>query len=167
MESTVPSNDLHFIVTPGGIVDAIIAAYGMAFMRKVALALGGKEIKIPGNVETLKEGHRLVQALGHEDAIRLSELFSGEFVSIPKGYRLRNLPPHGEYLLQAIEAGKSVAEMADDLGLTMRSVRRAAQKMGVRIGTRPKSNSSGGQARPSGLSSPILHPSRETRASDL
>lgn len=121
---------LHFVSAPGSAVESIIDILGIEFMRKLATKLSGLEIKMPAAVN-LHPDHKLVVALGLEDAARLCGVVKGELLSIPHG-RTPYYLKRREYFTRAVNEGKPIADMAKELGVTMRQVRRVLGEMGLR-----------------------------------
>ncbi|MBX3597309.1 MAG: hypothetical protein KF874_07035 [Rhizobiaceae bacterium] len=126
-----PSQKLKFNRTPDSAVDYIISTLGMAFMQKLAHTLGGLEIKVPQS-RSLHEQHRLVLALGMDDAISLCDAFCGERLDIPHGRRQSRDERHRSYIVKALLEGKTNAVMALEMGFTEREVRRKMQRLGIK-----------------------------------
>lgn len=117
---------------PEGAMAYITDMLGTAFRDKMMETLGGTEIKVPQYVSIMNDDHPLVRALGRIDADELVDTMAGEAFYVPHGNppdnKLQELIPH-------ILAGKKAAEIARDMGISQRHVRRLRSRVGLDIPT--------------------------------
>lgn len=106
-------------------MDYIADMMGSAFRDKVSAQLGGATLIIPRKKSSLSDNHPLVTALGRDDAEEMVELVAGERFYIPRG------PQKGDrhmVVYEASRAGKTTNQIARDLGISDRQVRRLRAK---------------------------------------
>ncbi|MFB9951969.1 hypothetical protein ACFFP0_24235 [Rhizobium puerariae] len=120
-------------------VSTVISLLGIAAWQQLRSALGGQTIKVPQNLYTLHDRHRLVEAIGFERARMFCKHFSGEKIYIPRNGRPNR---DHEYVAMA-SAGMTNRQIAEAMGVTDRQVRRilsicgtanAAREIGCRAG---------------------------------
>jgi hypothetical protein len=116
---------------------------GPAAAARLALALGGREVRVPSRHQG-RTWDALVQAIGERDAARFCDYFQGERLYIAGSQRL-----HTEFnrrrAAEMRAQGKSWDEVARLIGYTPRGVRkllakspsRAAEAMLAALGTAP------------------------------
>ncbi|MDR0807687.1 MAG: helix-turn-helix domain-containing protein [Gemmobacter sp.] len=114
----------HDYFAPDTFGRAVQDHLGDDVMLRLRKALGGTELRIPVRDAVLLNGHPLVQAIGRADALRMAAVFGGERVYVPL------LRENGAYL-SAAEAGLSNPEIAQQLGVSVRHVRRVLACEGV------------------------------------
>ncbi len=101
--------------------NTVIQELGVKFFHRLQAALGGQTIKPPKKASALTDQHPLVRALGQDDAERLCKAVGGEQFYIPRG--TRRLSEHIDAVARAVAAGKSVPQIAAELGISDRHVR--------------------------------------------
>lgn len=109
-----------------GTMEFIAAELGTAFRDKMIATMGGTEIKVPSRKKTLGDNHHLVRSLGRIDAEELVEVAGGESFAIP----LRR-PSNRAAVVRLVMAGKNNTEIARELGITSRQVRRLRAQSGL------------------------------------
>lgn len=109
-----------------GVKAHVIDTFGQAYWDRLSGALGGRSLRVPLSEGTLHDDHALVQALGYDDAAALVEQFCGETIYIPKQPR----SPDKRYI-EAFKSGKTNRQIATELGVTDRQVRRILGRNGI------------------------------------
>lgn len=101
-------------------------AYGKEYLRRIQRIVGGLEFRVPRKQSTLTPDCPLVKVLGHEDAAKIQEVLSGEWLYLPRGYR--DVPIY-DIVRRGVIAGQSNAEIARSAGVTARWVRKVKQNL--------------------------------------
>lgn len=117
-------DDLNFEI-PEAPMDYIADMMGSAFRDKVSAQLGGATLIIPRKKSSLSDDHPLVTALGRDDAEEMVELVAGERFYIPLGPQKDD---RHMVVYEASRAGKTTNQIARDLGISDRQVRRLRAK---------------------------------------
>lgn len=117
---------------PDGAMAYITDMLGTAFRDKMMATLGGTEIKVPSKPMHMSDDHPLVSALGRIDADELVDTMAGESFYVPIGAAPRNML---SALIPHILAGKKSAEIARDMGISQRHVRRLRSRAGLDTST--------------------------------
>ena len=107
---------------------------GAAFSEKMSTSLGGREIRIPRKKSALTPDHWLVEAMGYEDAAEIVELVGGEAFYVPHLFGPRSL---SSQVVMMTEQGKTNVEIATELRISTRHVRRCRSKSGCKTPVRP------------------------------
>jgi lambda repressor-like predicted transcriptional regulator len=116
---------------------------GHAAAARLALALGGREIRVPVHRRG-RTWDKIVAAIGEDAAARFCDYFEGERIYIAGSQRLRT--EHNRAVVAKLRAqGKSWSEIAKAIGYTERGARkllekrpgRAAEAMLAALGTPP------------------------------
>lgn len=91
---------------------------------KLANAYGGTELYIPANMSA---EHPIAQAIGHGQALLLSETYGNDYIDVPLGHAwrraVRNLA-----MVSARKRGESQSDVARQYGMTTRGVRMIERK---------------------------------------
>jgi hypothetical protein len=104
----------------------IVDLLGHAAAARLALALGGCEIRVPARRQG-RTWDALVQAIGAEAAARFCEYFQGERLYIASSQKMRT--EHNRRRAAEMRAqGKSWDEVGQALGYTARGSRKLLQK---------------------------------------
>jgi hypothetical protein len=104
----------------------IVDLLGHAAAARLALALGGREIRVPSRRQG-RTWEALVQAIGEHDAARLCDYFKGERIYVASSQRLHT--EHNRAAVAKLRAqGKSWAEVARVIGYTQRGARKLLAK---------------------------------------
>jgi hypothetical protein len=109
-----------------GMLPEIIKLLGHAAAARLALALGGREIRVPARRQG-RTWDALVQAIGVDAAARFCDYFEGERLYVSSSQRM-----HTEYnrrrAAEMRAQGKSWAEVAEVIGYTERGARKLLRK---------------------------------------
>jgi len=104
----------------------IVELLGHAAAAHLALALGGREIRVPARRRG-RTWAALVLAIGEQDAARFCEYFQGQRLYIAGSHRLRT--ERNRALAARLRAqGKSWSEIAQAIGYTERGARKLLEK---------------------------------------
>ena len=117
-------DDLNFEI-PEAPMDYIADMMGTAFRDRVMACLGGTTLRVPRSKAALTDDHELVSALGREDAEEMVELVGAEMFYIPRGPQKSD---RHMVVYEASRAGKTTNQIARDLGISDRQVRRLRAK---------------------------------------
>ncbi|WP_421398128.1 hypothetical protein [Agrobacterium fabrum] len=109
-----------------GVKGHVIDTFGQGFWDRLSAALGGQGLRVPLLESSLHHGHALVEALGYDDAAAFVEQFSGERIYISKQPRLSD-----KRYVEAFKSGKTNRQIATELGVTDRQVRRILGRNGI------------------------------------
>jgi hypothetical protein len=104
----------------------IVELLGHGAAARLALALGGREIRVPARRQG-RTWEALVQAIGADAAARFCEYFQGERIYVASSQKLhteRNRAAVAKLRAQ----GKSWAEVARVIGYTQRGARKLLEK---------------------------------------
>jgi hypothetical protein len=104
----------------------IIDLIGHAAAARLALALGGREIRVPARRQG-RTWEALVQAIGADDAARFCDYFQGERLYVSSSQRMRT--EHNRRRVAEMRAqGKGWCEIAKSLGYSERGARKLLEK---------------------------------------
>jgi hypothetical protein len=104
----------------------IVDLLGHAAAARLALALGGREIRVPSRRKG-RTWNELVQAIGEHDAARFCDYFQGERVYVASSQRLRT--ERNRATVAKLRAqGKTWREIAGVIGYTERATRKLLEK---------------------------------------
>lgn len=129
MNAPVRIDDDDFSTCPDGAMAFITDMLGTGFRDKLIATMGGTTIKVPTGKTMITDDHPLVRHLGRIDAEELVELMAAEQFYIPNGHI------RAESTLAAVRrmvlAGRTNNQIASDLALSERHVRRIRAKSGL------------------------------------
>jgi lambda repressor-like predicted transcriptional regulator len=104
----------------------VVELLGHAAAARLALALGGREIRVPARRRG-RMWDKIVAAIGEDAAARFCDYFQGERLYIAGSQRLRT--EHNRRIAAEMRAqGKSWAEIAQSVGYTERGARKLLEK---------------------------------------
>ena len=102
---------------------------GVEFWQRLVTACGGLEFNLP-TIKALHDNHILVRQLGRDNAERLCRELSGLHIDVPKqADRAKHAEKRERLIRQRINEGKSRAEIAGELEISMRQLRRITAKL--------------------------------------
>lgn len=110
---------------PEGAMGYIVDMLGAALRDKMVATMGGTSIKVPTRIKALTDEHPLVRNLGRLDAEELVAIMPGEAFYIPSGSANDG---KRESVAALVKAGKTNSEIARELGISDRQVRRHRAK---------------------------------------
>ncbi len=113
---------------PDRALDYIADMLGTGFRDKMIATMGGTEIKVPVRIKTLTDEHHLVRHLGRIDAEELVDTVPGEIIYIPHAAKPN---PTRDRVALLVKAGKTSDQIAHELGITARQVRRLRTAAGL------------------------------------
>lgn len=123
MRNTCPPPSL---ANPDSPCSTIVLEMGMPFFQKLQEHCGGREVKFSQTPGRMADDHRAVVTLGREDAERLGALMCGEQFYVPRGYR--DFTNHLK-VREAIKTGIGTQDIASNIGVSARQVRRLKQRL--------------------------------------
>jgi hypothetical protein len=104
----------------------IVELLGHGAAARLALVLGGREIRVPSRRQG-RTWDALVQAIGKHDAARLCDYFQGERIYVASSQRLHT--EHNRRRAAEMRAqGKGWAEIGQAIGYTSRGARKLLGK---------------------------------------
>lgn len=113
---------------PEGDMDFITDMLGTGFRDKMIETMGGADLIIPTQKETLTDDHRIIRALGRIDAEELVEVTGGVRMYVPMPKRTTKTK---DRVAELVLEGKTSREIAAFLGITDRQVRRLRSLSGL------------------------------------
>lgn len=122
-----PPND-EFAGAPETAMAYIADMLGAAFRDKMIATMGGTAVKVPSKASTLTDDHSLVRNLGRDDAEELVSIMAGEALYIPNGVLHTG---RRSDVASLVLAGKTNGEIARELGISERQVRRHRANVGL------------------------------------
>lgn len=105
-------------------MDYIADMLGRSFADRLSVAAGGLDRSFPGHVKSLTDDHWLVQALGRDDAEELVGTLGAAVFYVPR-QKERTLTARA--VLASLSAGQTAKQIAEELGISARHVRRLAR----------------------------------------